>query len=103
MDEPLYIKFTEHNDNEGETWHFFIKLKGNKKKIFQIKNLLSSILKTDPYVEDMYNLDETPIPESEVDILVNHSPSGHYPTFNKVIKIKELPESVDFEIDDPFY
>ncbi len=30
-----YYKFTEYNDNEGETWHFFIPLNEHQKELIQ--------------------------------------------------------------------
>lgn len=77
----LFVKFTEHNDWEGETWHWFLPLDGNEGRLEKLYNLIIDI---DPD-GDGYELDlEGPLTESEVDILVKHSDRGYCHTYNKV-------------------
>lgn len=86
-----FVQFTEYNDWEGETWNFWLQLDGNETQLKKLKKFLA-----DNNIEDNpgYELDMTPVDESEVDILVKHSNGGYMNDHNKVTgKLKlELPE-----------
>ena len=88
-----YISITEHNDNEGESWRFWIPsddpMLENAKKVALIN-------------EDFYEINENLVPGSEVDLLCEHSREGYMPFENKVDHI-DWPENVDFDHDDPLY
>lgn len=84
--ERQYIKFTENNDHEGETWHFYI-LSGDP-LLSQVKAAMEPPPDDECALDpDAYRLDEEPIPESHVDVLVRHSGGGYMPRHNKVTKI----------------
>lgn len=89
-----YYKFTEHNDYEGETWHFYLPLTEEEVRYF-------NELEID---EDSYEFSDEPIEEKEVDILVKHSDSGYMANHNKVSEIKWewISENLN-EDEDPFY
>ena len=63
----LYAKFTEHNEQEGETWRFWIPIDGNEKALDRLNAAIDA---ADP---EEYELDLTPVPEVEVDVLVKHT------------------------------
>jgi hypothetical protein len=71
-----YAKLTEDNDWEGETWYFWIPIEGNELTLKQLEGCLTE--------DDQYEVDMTPVPELEVDILVKHSDVGYLHTHNKL-------------------
>lgn len=83
-----FVKFTEHNDNEGEDWNFWLQLDGNEADLETLKEFVEQF---DENYES-YELDLTPVPESEVDILVKHSGSGYMNYENKVTGVLNLPD-----------
>lgn len=61
-----YVKLTEHNDWEGETWHFYIPLEGNEAALKVLQSKIAGL-------EDEYELDlEHPIALEDVNALLNH-------------------------------
>lgn len=78
MEELNWYKFTEHNDNEGETWHFFVLLTNAE------HHHISALLNSGTGLEDYYAISELPQDEVELDILVKHTDSGYMDTYNKV-------------------
>lgn len=93
-----YAKFTEINDWEGETWNFYIPIKGNEKAMDLIDALIDGR-------EEYFLRRGKAFTEQEIDALCARESSTSYMNkHNKVSKILELPESVDFDADDdPFY
>ena len=83
-----FVKFTEHNENEGEDWNFWLQLDGNEADLETLKEFLNQFDENGDY----YELDMTPVPESEVDILVKHSDQGYMNYENKVTGVLILPE-----------
>lgn len=71
-----YVKFSEINDWEGETWHFWIPAEGNEEALKALQSALGE--------SEEYELDLTPVPESEVDVLVKHTDSGYMAYHNKL-------------------
>lgn len=106
-----FVKFTEYNDHEGESWNFWLQFDGNEQQI----DKLLSLLKEFDGRDDCYELDLKTVDESEVDILVKHTGSGYYPYNNKVVGeffcptietelLKDEFEDQAFEwLDDNFY
>jgi len=73
-----YATFIEHNEWEGETWRFYIPIKGNVHELKALEKWINNL-------EDRsYELDWDPIPEKEVDILVKHSDIGYGADHNKL-------------------
>ncbi len=91
-----FVKFTEHNDNEGEDWNFWLQLDGNESAISD----LASWLGTFDDDGESYELDLTPVPESEVDILVKHTSSGYMDYENKVTGKFTCPQPTEEEQKD---
>ena len=93
-----FVKFTEHNDWEGESWNFWLQLDGNEQELAKLKSFLN-----DNDLEDNpgYMLDMTPVLENEVDILVKHSDGGYMSDHTKVEGTFTMPDMVeDEEADD---
>jgi hypothetical protein len=97
-----YVRFTENNEWEGETWHFYIPTRGNEEALKELKYLLDEV------GSETYEVDLTTIPELEVDILVKHTEFGYLAYQNKLVGrlaltpevMKNLREGGD---DGPFY
>lgn len=75
-----FVKFTEHNDHEGETWNFWLQKDGNEKELDDLFELMS-----EHGVEEEFELDMREVPESEIDILVKHTDQGYMSYHNKVV------------------
>lgn len=99
-----FVKLTENNEHEGETWHFYIPIEGNEEAIGR---LLDAIARLDQDVDEEHSLDLTPIPEAEVDILVKHADTGYMANHNKLTGVLVLPEDFDEKMAeedaDPLY
>lgn len=72
-----YRKLTEVNDIEGETWHWFIPIKGNKKALEK----LADVIKEEPF---SFQLSEDKYTEKEVDTLTANGDVGYHYQFNKL-------------------
>ena len=83
-----FVKFTEHNDNEGEDWNFWLQLDGNEPQLKELQAWLGTF---DDY-GDGYELDMTPVDESEVDVLVKHTGQGYMNYENKVTGTFTCPQ-----------
>ena len=95
-----YIKWTEHNDHEGESWSWFIPLEGNEADYEKAKNLLST---APEYAQDCY---EISIVERDLQSLKNEiseADGGYMADKQWADGFGELPDSIDWESDDPFY
>lgn len=76
MEELFWYKFTERNDNEGETWHFFVLL--TKQERDHIEDIIDA-----GDLEDFYSISTKTYREESIDILVEESDEGYMPTYNK--------------------
>lgn len=94
-----YVKFTENNDHEGETWHFWILADGNESALGHFTSAIDGL--------EWYEIDLTPVPESEVDVLIKHTDSGYMAYHNKLSGVLVLaPEDlkrIEGDEDDPLY
>lgn len=86
-----FVKFTEHNDNEGESWNFWLQYDGNEAQLKQLQSWLGTLDDDN----DQYELDMTLVAEAEVDILVKHSDIGYMNYENKVTGTFTCPEFID--------
>lgn len=95
-----FIKFTEENDGEGETWHFYLQYEGNEAALERLHFLLKQIAKE--VESDLpYSLsDNEQLPESTVNILVEHANNkGSYAlAHTKLTGRMTIPEKL---INDP--
>ena len=83
-----FIKFTEGNDHEGETWNFWLQYDGNEKELDKLGHIIETLEDNDI----SYSLNNTLIDESEVDILVKHTRDGYMDYENKITGIFTCPE-----------
>lgn len=94
-----FVKFTEYNDWEGETWHFWLQLDGNVAELQKLSHHLEG--------NEDFRLSLSGTPESEVDILVKHDDlAGYMGLHNKVTGKFTCPEPDDDSEDwlkDVFY
>jgi hypothetical protein len=80
-----FIKLTERNEWEGETWRFYLQVDGNEEQITKLRRLLSAAAKRSKIGLD-YTLDDTLMSEADVDALVdNCDDDGYMPAHNKVV------------------
>jgi len=96
-----YYKFTEHNDNEGETWHFFIPVEDNKEDIQNLKTFLEGLL------EKEYEISDKIFTDDEVEILCDNTDSGYMDFNNQLFGKLVLPKlemhKDGYIEDDPLY
>lgn len=86
-----YYQFTERNEWENETWHFFLLL--DKKQHDKIKKAIATFDSEDG-ADNPYELADEPTPESEVDVLIKYGYTTYMRQFNKVSKV-ELPNKIN--------
>jgi hypothetical protein len=73
--EPRFVQFTEFNDHEGETWHFWLQLDGNEHELDKFRHLLTETAYGlhEEVLEDLgYVLTKNVEPESVIDLLVRY-------------------------------
>lgn len=107
-----YVRFTEANEWEGETWHFFIPLEGNEKVLDRLRNLVEGLNAEEG--DAQFTVASDTLSDGEVEVLSRSNEwveSGYMPTFNKLsgtltlpIRISNQDEDVDWnEMLDAFY
>lgn len=85
-----YRRLIESNDNEGETWSWWLQADGNETAL---KRLQDACLQ---FGDDMFELTEDLVHEAEVDILVRYTDGGYYSAHNKVDGALFLPKFGDY-------
>ena len=93
-----YYTFTEMNDNEVETWNFYLPLTDEQfKKMQDAQNIF------DEYDYECYYFDEDEVLENEVNILVKFAKNnGYMPDHTKVTNINWNAIDKFLEIRDPY-
>ena len=94
-----FVKFTENNDNEGESWNFWLQLDENQNELNRLQMFVSRF---DPNRES-FELNMLPVDESEVDVLVKHIGQGYMDNENKVTGYFTLPEVEESYDEDTGY
>lgn len=79
--EGLFAKFTEYNEWEGETWHYFLPVDGNQSGLAKLERILGQYDPSQEHFE--LNLTDL-VPEWEVDVLVKHTDVFYRPVYTKV-------------------
>lgn len=74
-----YVKFTENNVADNESWYTFVREEGNKEAIAKLR----SIIDEHKEVNFEYRYDEKFYPENEVTSLVENSVTGILPRYAK--------------------
>lgn len=88
-----FIRFTERNEWEGETWRFYLQVDGNEDEITKLRRLLAEAAKRSKIGLD-YTLDDTLMPEADVDVLVDSTSDGYMPAHNKVTGRFKCPDDL---------
>ena len=99
MADLTFIRYTEHNDHEGENWTFWLQRDGNEEALTWLSEFLTKINaeELDPAYELF--LDEV-IPEEHVDVLTKWGGQAYLPLHNKVVGRMVIP---DFFAPDDLY
>ena len=87
-----FVKFTEHNEWEGESWNFWLQLDGNEKELKELQAWLGT------FDDDgeVYELDMTPVEEDKVDFVVQNVDGTDYLHENtKVTGVFTCPSFTD--------
>lgn len=92
-----FIKFKESNGHEGEDWYFFLQFDGNEEELKKLEQKLDELDLLESWGDTSFRFNMNQIPESEVDILIKHSPEGYMSIFNKVTGKLSVPEWNDEE------
>ena len=98
-DELMFRSFEEFNDQEGETWIFWLQVNGNENELVKLSRALHS------FSYSNYKLTDIVIPEGHVDILTEFG-GGGYMRFHHKVTGKLTSPSIDledFSPDDVFY
>jgi hypothetical protein len=93
-----FVKLTEDNDWEGETWHFWLQLDGNQAELDKLAVWLEEKQGEDDEGGFSLNMDRTRY-EDEVDLLVEEADYGYMKTHNKVVGIANFGDLS--LVDDP--
>jgi hypothetical protein len=88
--ERRFVRMKETNDHEGETWYWYLPLKGNEKNLRALLAIIREYSNVDEYELDLNNT----LSESEVDTLVKHGndTTMYQNQFNKVTGTMKKPE-----------
>lgn len=94
--ERLFIKFTEENEHEGETWNLWLQVDGNEDELAKLAGKLAQL--TGDGERDFtkpYTLVSDYLHESGVDLLVRHADDlGYMPTHVKVTGTFTCPDDL---------
>lgn len=97
MTNRTFVKFTERNEWEGETWVFWLQVDGNKPELLKLWNLLDSLDGDEDAEEpefELQNWDEATLPEEHVDVLVKHTGGGYMAAHTKVVGKFTCPDEL---------
>lgn len=86
-----FVRYTEHNDHEGETWTFWLQRDGNENALRWLADFLADVNAEDLDPEHELFLDDV-IPEEHVDVLAKWGGEAYMPLHNKVIGTMSIPE-----------
>lgn len=82
MAETMFVRFHEYNDNEGESWNWWLQLDGNELELEKLERLvIAATDENDPW--HVLHMDDQE-PESVVDKLVQYAESGYFAAHTKV-------------------
>ncbi len=85
-----YRRFIETNDNEGETWNFWLQVDGNAATLAILGNYLDGIY--EDWDECPFVLEDDQLEGPEVDLLVRYGDSGYMNQHNKLDGSLRLPK-----------
>jgi hypothetical protein len=93
-----FMRFTEENENEGETWNFWLQVDGNEAELDKLRRLLAEVAETVEW-DLPYKVTGEIEPETTVDILVKYADRGYLPSHQKVVGKFTCPDTLDDEAD----
>lgn len=93
IEEPTrqFVRYTERNDHEGETWTFWLQSDGNEKPLRWLADFLTDVNAEELDPEHELFLDDV-LPEDHVDVLARWGGEAYMPLHNKVIGTMTIPE-----------
>lgn len=94
-----FVQYTEENDHEGETWHFWLQVDGNEEQLAKLRGLLAAESE-DGELDLDYTLTENVEPESVVDKLVQYADMGYMRTHTKVLGSLTCPADLGEDGDE---
>ncbi len=86
-----FVRYTETNDSEGETWTFWLQRDGNEKPLRWLADFLANVNAEDLDPEHELFLDDV-LPEDHVDVLARWGGEAYMPLHSKVIGTMSIPE-----------
>jgi hypothetical protein len=97
MAELMFVRLREYNDNEGESWNWWLQVTGNEAALDQLAELLAA---SQPEDDPWYELrqDDTE-PEPVVDKLVEYAETGYYASHTKVTGVFTCPSFLGIEAE----
>jgi hypothetical protein len=97
-----FVKFTEENDHEGETWRFWLQLDGNEAELAKLAEVIATYREGQYSRYSEYELDlSSSVDERDVDVLVLHSFSGYMRFENKIVGTLAVPDGLPTDGDQP--
>mgnify|MGYP001103003982 FL=1 len=96
-----FVRFEEYNDNEGETWNFWLQLDGNGEELDKLLNLLVDVEGECLEIgRDLAYIFTTNVePEQIVDKLVEYAEEGYMPSHSKVTGKFTCPDDLGENAD----
>lgn len=91
-----FIKFTEENDNEGETWNYYIQYDGNEVALERLGQIIDLDCGDSPYSIDLSRR----FTEKEVDLLVENCGGNYMDDEQKFVGVLTLPKEPENKDDD---
>lgn len=87
-EELLFVRLRERNENEGETYDYWLQVNGNEDALAELAEVLD-----DDFFEDTNLRLEPQRPEHEVDLLVEETQSGYMDLTQKFTGRLEWPHA----------
>ncbi len=96
-----FVKFTECNEWEGETWNFYIQYEDNIPALTKLSNILEKLEKDYPEDFNPYTLDiNNIIHENEVDLICKRETTTDYMNENnKLVGKLNLVDMINIDED----
>jgi hypothetical protein len=104
-----YYCFEEMNDWEGETWHFYIPVKGNEEAVVLLRENIEKVCKALDIEECSFIIHKETYAKKEIDIASKFDECTYMGGHNILkgrLEVPPFPDSVNERIDDyfdPFY
>lgn len=89
-----YLRFTEDNDWEGESWFFYLPIEGNEASLEHLRALIAE--------SDWYSLSDATFSKRSVKTIVKHSQCGYMKYENRARGVFKPPVDIDWTDEDPF-